>query len=108
VQFEGLVVPVDHSAVYRVYATEADAKEDAGPASPGYLGTIPVVLNDESNAHPTATTRRATFNLTPRLSRLLSRGGALEPFLVERTGRTPKRILKVRARDVSFAIGRPE
>jgi polyphenol oxidase len=108
VVFDGLVVPVDHSAVYRVYATEADAKDDAGPSSPGYLGTIPVVLNDEGNAHPTPATRRATFNLTPRVARLLSRGGTFEPFMVERTRQTPKRILKVRARDVSFAIGRPE
>ena len=109
IHFEGLVVPVDHSAVYRVYATEADAKEDAGPKSPGYLGTVPIVLNDEKNAHPTPTTRRATFNVSPRISQLLARGGAIEPFLVERpTPQTQKRILKVRARDVSFSIGRPE
>jgi polyphenol oxidase len=109
VLFEGLVVPVDHSAVYRVYATEADARADEGPKAPGYLGTIPVVLNDERNTHPTATTRRATFNLTPRLAQLMSRGGTIEPFLVERTpAQTQKRILKVRTGDVSFAIGRPE
>jgi polyphenol oxidase len=108
VHFDGLAVPVDRSAVYRVYATEADAKADAGPKSPGYLGTVAVVLNDEKNAHPTPPTRTATFNVSPRIAQLLARGGAIEPFLVERTRDTQKRILRVKARDVSFAAGRPE
>jgi polyphenol oxidase len=106
----GMVVPVDRSAVYRVYATQRDAEENAGPKSPGYLGTIPVVLNDAKNTHKPSETRRASFNVSARLAQLLSRDAAIEPFLVERVrGQADKpRILKVRARDVSFSYGRPE
>ena len=108
--FEAMVVPVDRTAVYRVYATQSDADENAGPKSPGYLGTIPVVLNDEKNTHQPPTTRRQSFNITSRLQRLLTRGTAIEPVLVERVERqgVKPRILKVQARDAHFSYARPE
>ena len=38
-------IPLDKSAVYRVYADPKEAEADAGPKSPAFLGVIPVVLN---------------------------------------------------------------
>ena len=106
---EEVVVPVDRSAIYRVYASQQEAEQNAGPESPGYLGTIPVILNDPKNQHPTRRTRRAMFNVTRRLPRLLSREGNIQPFLVERGAREGARqVLPVRARDVYFSHGSAE
>ncbi len=109
IHFDALQVPVDKSAVYRVYADPREAEADRGPGSPGYLGTVPVVLNDEGKGHPTKPHRRAVFNVTKRLSGLLEKQAPLEFVLVERGRKGEKgRPLPVRAKAVHFSVASRE
>jgi polyphenol oxidase len=109
IHFEGLRVPVERSAVYRVYADPAEADTNRGPESPGYLGTVPVVLNDKDNRHPTNPERRAVFDVTKRLSALLDRQRPLEFALVERRAKGEKgQVMPVRARAVYFSVAAVE
>jgi polyphenol oxidase len=107
--FEGLRVPVDKSAIYRVYADREEAEADGGPGSSSYLGTVPVVLNDKDNRHPTPSMRRAVFNVTTRLPMLLERRAPLEFVLVERRPKGERRrVLAAVARAANFSIAEVE
>lgn len=102
---EGLELPLDKSAVYRLYASRQEAEEDRGPESLGYLGSIPVVLNDARNEHPVRRLPNPILNVTRRLPKLLGRSGRVELFLTERATRPgARRILPVRAKDVYFSL----
>jgi polyphenol oxidase len=107
---EGLQVPVDKSAVYRVYSDPREAEADKGPDSPGYLGTVAVVLNDKEGRHPLRTERRAVLHVTRRLGNLVDRQEPLELTLVERKLKTTEkgRPLPLRARAVHFSIAERE
>jgi polyphenol oxidase len=107
--FEGLQVPVDKSAVYRVYADPREAEADRGPDSPAYLGTVPVVLNDPENRHPTRPERRAVFHVTQKVPLLLERQAPLEFTLVERLPKGQRgRVLPAKARAAHFSIAELE
>ena len=100
-----VVVPVDKSAVYRLYASPEAAKEDKGPGSDGYLGTIPVVLNDRKGRHAHKRTRNVVVNITRRKFERLS-GAQPQLTLVERRtkGSGERKIVPVAARDVHFTV----
>ena len=109
IHFDGLQVPVDKSAVYSVYADVQEAEAARGTTSPAFLGTVPVVLNDKDNRHPTRPERRAVFRVTKRLRQLLERQAPLEFALVERGPRGEKgRVLPLRARAVHFSVAQVE
>jgi len=109
IHFDGVQVPVDKSAVYSVYADVQEAEAARGAASPAFLGTLPVVLNDKDNRHPTRPERRAVFRVTKRLGQLLERQAPLEFSLVERGPRGEKgRVLPLRARAVRFTVAQVE
>jgi hypothetical protein len=109
IHFDGIQVPVDKSAVYSVYADLQEAEAARGAASPAFLGTVPVVLNDKDNRHPTRPERRAVFRVTKRLRQLLERQAPLEFSLVERGARGEKgRVLPLRARAVRFSVAQVE
>lgn len=105
-RIEGLELPRDHSAVYRIYAGAKEAQADGGPGSPGYLGNTAVVLNDPENRHPAQSTRRVVFEITRELPHLLQSQGRIPLFAVERgTKAGSRRIIPVSARSVALAIG---
>jgi polyphenol oxidase len=109
IHFDGLQVPVDKSAVYSVYADPREADAARGAQSPAFIGTVPVVLNDKDNRHPTRPERRAVFRVTKRLRQLLERQAPLEFVLVERGPRGEKgRVLPLRARAVHFSVAQVE
>jgi polyphenol oxidase len=106
---DGVQLPLQRSAVYRIYMTKEDAQEDKGPDSPGYLGSVPIVLNDQQNRHPVRRPPRVAFSITRRVPRLLERQGRLALHAVERgAGGTAPTPLPVRAVDVYFSIGETE
>lgn len=109
IHFDGLQVPVDKSAVYSVYADVREAEAARGAQSPAFIGVVPVVLNDKDNRHPTPPERRAVFNVTKRLARLLEGQAPLEFVLVERGPRGEKgRVLPLRARAMHFSVAQVE
>jgi len=99
-------VPLEHSAVYRLYATAAAAREDRGTGSPGYLGTIPVVVSDREGRHAHSPTRDVTVTISrQKLDLLAKQEGSTGLSLVERRrGGAAKAVLPVRARDVQFSV----
>jgi polyphenol oxidase len=102
----GLRVPTDRSTVYRIYASDAEAKTDRGPKSPGYLGNVGVVLNDPDNKHPIRGVVNAILSLNPTVRASLARGDALQPYLVDRNEKAAqKRPIPVRAADIFFSVG---
>jgi polyphenol oxidase len=106
---EGMVLPRDKSAVYRLYASEQEARDDRGPESAGYLGLVPVVLNDPRNEHPLMGLRNLIVDVTARIPRLVEREGLGQLYLVER-GASPaaRRVVKAEARNVFFTRGEPQ
>jgi len=92
-----------------VYADVREAEAARGAQSPAFIGVVPVVLNDKDNRHPTPPERRAVFNVTKRLARLLERQTPLEFVLVERGPRGEKgRVLPLRARAMHFSVAQVE
>ena len=106
----GLVVPVDKSAVYRLYSSAEAARRDAGPGSEGYLGTVPVVLNSRHRGHAghiEKRTRNVVINLTGKRSEALLRTqtAPLRIFLVERgVAESNRKVVPITARDVFFSV----
>ncbi len=101
-----LSVPVDKSAVYRIYANPEAAKNDKGPGSDDYLGTVPVVLNDRKNQHIHKRTRNVVINISTRKLEALARSpGAGQLTLVERgTKEGVRKLIPVVAADVQFSV----
>lgn len=102
----GVSVPLDKSAVYRLYANPEAAKNDKGPGSDDYLGTIPVVLNDRKNLHVHKRTRSAAVNISMKKFESLSRTqGPSQLTLVERGAKEGQRkLIPVTAGDVHFSV----
>jgi polyphenol oxidase len=105
----GLELPRDRSAIYRIYASEAEAKADAGDRSPGFLGTVSVVLNDPDNRHPSRGTLNVVLSVRQGVRTTLARGEAIQPWVVGGGDqKTPKRAFQLRAADVLVSVGTPE
>ncbi len=105
-----LTVPTEKSAVYRLYATPEAAKADEGPGSKGYLGTVPVVLNDRERRHLSKHARNIAVRLsTAKLEALSGTVGPVRLALVER-GVKPeaRKVIPVRAKDVSLSLAEVE
>jgi hypothetical protein len=101
----GLELPRDRSAVYRIYATEADA----GVKSPGFLGTVGIVLNDPDNRHPVRGTQNVVLSVGQEVRATLARGEAIQPWVISGGDqKTPKRAFPLRAADVQVAVGTTE
>jgi polyphenol oxidase len=102
----GVAVPADKSAVYRVYASPEAARKDEGPGGDGYLGTIPVVLDDRKKQHLHKRTRNAVLNISERKFDILSRAqGPMQLTLVERgVKENVRRPIRVTAADSHFTI----
>jgi hypothetical protein len=106
----GVVVPLEKSAVYRLYASPEAAKNDKGPGSEGYLGTIPVVLNDRKNQHVHKKTREAVFNISREKFESLARAqGSGQLTLIERGGKEgARKPIPLAAADVQFSVAEIE
>jgi len=105
----GLELPRDRSAIYRIYASEAEAKADAGDKSPGFLGATSIVLNDPGNRHPVRGTQNVVLNVRQEVRATLARGEAIQPWVVGGGDqKTPKRSFPLRAADVLVAVGTAE
>lgn len=108
----GLQVPTDRSAIYRIYANAAAARENRGPESAGFLGFVTVVLNSKENNPPTRGTRNVSVTLRPGVRAALAAGAPLQPVLVEHGRRglaaANLRTIPSRVARVSFAIGEPD
>jgi hypothetical protein len=77
VHIRSMLVPVDKSAVYRIYANPEAAKANEGPSGNGYLGSFPVVPNSLSGQHEAKrpkenNTRDVTIYVSKRIVELLS------------------------------------
>lgn len=105
-----LSLPLDKSAVYRLYATPETAKADEGPSGKGYLGTFPVVLNDRAGRHTSKQARNMVVNLSaPMLDALSGAQGPVRLALVERKGKNQNpTVIPVRAKDVHLTIAEVE
>jgi polyphenol oxidase len=105
---DGLVVPQDRSAVYRVYAGRAEANADKGPESAAYLGTVPFVANDSKGMHNHPRSLRVILNVPSAAIGLLERQGGTELFLVPRGAKAAARSANpLQARDVYLSVGKP-
>ncbi|HKU14247.1 MAG TPA: tyrosinase family protein [Steroidobacteraceae bacterium] len=101
-------IPLDKTTTYRVYADPKEAQADAGPKSPSYLGTIPIVLNDRDGHNPLKRPPRVVFNVTRRSSYLLSADRPLQLAYVERAAKGQQKRLQMqplKARVVYFSYG---
>jgi polyphenol oxidase len=101
-----LSVPIDKSAVYRIYTNSEAAKVDEGPGSNGYLGAFPVVLNSQRGMkHNEKNTRDVTINMSKRMVESLFRSPSPVQFTyVERGAKGAPRIpTAVRAREIYFS-----
>jgi polyphenol oxidase len=107
-----LEVPIDKSAVYRIYTSSEAAKADEGPGSKGYLGAFPVVLNSQPAQHEQKemkhnerNTRDVTINVTkPMLESLLRSTSPIELTYVERGAKGAlRKPIAVRAKEVYFS-----
>jgi polyphenol oxidase len=106
IRIEGLQLPRDHSAVYRIYAGADEARRDGGPGSPGYLGNTALVINDADNKHPAQNIKRAVFEITRELPHLLQSQTRIPLYLVERGSKDPsRRLIPVTARSVTLERG---
>ncbi|MCS6262877.1 MAG: tyrosinase family protein [Nitrospira sp.] len=105
-----LAVPTEKSAVYRLYATPEAAKTDEGPGSKGYLGTVPVVLNDRERRHVSKNARNIVVRLsTAKLEALSGSVGPVRLALVERgTKPEARKVIPVRAKDVLLSVAEVE
>ena len=99
-------LPQDHSAIYSIYISEREATEDRGPASPGYVGTIPVVIGSREHQHNMPMPGAIALDLTGRAKNLLERREQNTLYAVQRTPKPDqKRVLKVPFRNVSYRVG---
>jgi hypothetical protein len=100
-------VPLDKSAVYRLYVTPEAAKADEGPGSKGYLGTFSVVLNDRERKHVSKQARHVVLNLAaPMLERL---SATPQLAFVERGAKPDgRKVMPLRAKDVHFSVAEVE
>ena len=105
-----LSLPLNKSAVYRLYATPEAAKADEGPGGKGYLGTFPVVLNDREGKHLSKQARNMVVNLSmPMLDALNGAQGPVRLALVERKGKNQNQtVIPVQAKDVHLTIAEVE
>jgi hypothetical protein len=103
-------VPVDKTAVYRLYASSEAARRDEGTGSDAYLGTFPVVLNDKANKHVHKRTRTVVINLSKKRFENLARAqGPLQLAFVERGAKEGvRKVTPVAARDAHFSIAEVE
>lgn len=103
---EGLQLPIDRTEVYQIYADAREAEANRGAESPGFLGVVSVVLNDERNEHPVRTTPNVVLPVTRQISGLLERQERIQLFAVASESRRGGRPFAVRARDVYWSWGR--
>lgn len=105
-----LELPLDKSAVYRVYASPEAARLDRGPGSEGYLGTVPVVLNDREGRHVHRRTRNVVFSISRQKLESLTRAqGAPQLVFVERGAKSGERkVTPVQAKEVFFSAAPAE
>jgi polyphenol oxidase len=101
-------LPLNMSAVYRVYADPKEAEEDKGPQSPAYLGVIPIVLNTREKHHPPKPPR-VVFNVKRRLGAMLRSPDGIQLAYVERGAKrgATTGVQLLNARDVYFSYGEP-
>jgi polyphenol oxidase len=106
----GLAIPINKSAMYRLYTNADAANADAGPGSRDYLGVFPVVLNDLENRHPAKRTTTVIVKARKQMVEYLLRGAApLQLAFVERGAKgEARRAMPARARSVHFAVPQPE
>lgn len=106
-------VPVDKSAVYRIYANPEAARADEGPGGNGYLGTFTVVLNSLSDKHEhergkfkESSTRNVTINASkPIVESLLRTPKRLELTYIERGAtKGAAQPAPVKAKEIYFSI----
>jgi polyphenol oxidase len=105
-------VPIDKSAVYRIYANPEAAKADEGPSGSGYVGSFPVVLNSLSDQQDhqrmkikESDTRNVTINGSKRIMEtLLHPQRPLELTYVERGAKgAAGHPIPVRAKEIYFS-----
>jgi len=102
----GPQLPRDHSAVYSIYLSEREADEDKGTDSPGYVGSIPVVVGSKEHQHQLPPAVSVAMDVTPRMKFLIERKGQNQLFAVQRTPKPDKKaVLKVPFRGVSYRVG---
>lgn len=99
-----LSVPLDKSAVYRLYLNEDAAKGDKGPGGDDYLGTFAVVLNERKGQHNHQTTRNVVIPLTGATVDALGRTGPKQQLVFVERGAKQKNVIPVRAGDVHFSL----
>jgi len=101
-----VTVPMDKSAVYRIYASPEAARKDEGPGGDGYLGTLPVVLSSRKSQLNHTRTRNAVLNISGRKFETLSRAqGPMQLTLVERGRKESERKpIRVTAADSHFTV----
>jgi hypothetical protein len=103
----GLAVPLDKSAVYRLYESGDAAKRDEGPGSPGYLGAFPVLLAEREGGHIHQRTRTVVLTVPATVAeRLLSSDKAIDLAFVQRGLKGGERApVSVKADDVDLSVG---
>ena len=100
-------VPLDKSAVYRVYADPKEAEADAGPKSPAFLGVIPIVLNTREKHHPPKAPQ-VVLNVGRKLPALLRSTDGIQLAIVERVAKKDQakpRVQLLSAKEVYFSYG---
>src|SRR5689334_14999653 len=100
-------IPLDKSAVYRVYADPQEAEADAGPKSPAFLGVIPVVLNTREKHHPPKAPQ-VVLNVSRRIPNLLRSTEGIQLAYVERVSKkeqTRPKVQLLNAKEVYFSYG---
>jgi hypothetical protein len=99
-------IPLDRSAIYRVYADPKEAEADNGPKSPAFLGVIPVVLNTREKHHPPKAPQ-VVLNVSRKISELLHSPDGIQLAFVERftTRKGAPKVQLLNAREVYFSYG---
>ncbi len=104
-QFTGVELPRDRSAVYNAYLTQQEAQQNKGEGSPGYLGIVPVVVADPEGRHKLPQPRYLSFNLAGRMRGLTERADSIEVYLADRKAKEGQvRVLQMRAKGVSIRV----
>lgn len=99
-------VPLDKSAIYRLYISPETAKQDEGPTGEGYLGAFPVVLNNREKRHQPKRTRNVTLNMGEKALATLARSQAAQrlTFVERGTKERGRKMSSVQAADVYFTV----
>jgi polyphenol oxidase len=99
-------LPQDISAIYSVYISEREATEDKGAESPGFAGTISVVLGSKDHKHEPSATDSFVFDVTANVKSLAERREQNQLFAVQMLPKpATKRVLRVPFRSVSYRVG---